>query len=142
MTTHPNQCQRVLQRLQRGPATTFDLIMLGICCPTKRISELRKDYEILSTEKRQGKKRVVTYRLGGPLQAPSLPPTVDSAALQRETTDTQPQCANPVCGIVFKPTRKGQRYHSTACRFADWNRQHPRLFSENPQDLPMMGNGA
>lgn len=70
MTTHPNQCQRVLQRLQRGPATTFDLIMLGICCPTKRISELRKDHEILSTEKRQGKNRVVTYRLLGQAELP------------------------------------------------------------------------
>lgn len=62
------QKEQVLHALRCGPRTTMQLIQLGICCPTRRIFELRQDgYEIELTERWQGKKRICTYTLKGQL---------------------------------------------------------------------------
>ena len=135
MTTHPNQCQRVLQRLQRGPATTWDIgPALGILCPTKRVSELRRDgHEILATERYEGKKRVVTYRL-------TVQPTL--AGLRLEPSDAA-QCGNEHvtaagehvakccnCGRAVlrqpkaRPPLPGEHvFCKPFCRDAFWNRR-------------------
>lgn len=59
------QADRILERLKRSPATTLELILdCGTVSPTKRISELRRDgHIIVSTERKEQKKRVVTYFL-------------------------------------------------------------------------------
>lgn len=60
------QCQRILERLEHGPATSWELgPELRILCPTKRISELRKHYEIHMSETWERGKRICTYSLRG-----------------------------------------------------------------------------
>ncbi len=70
MTKRANQCQRVLERLERGPATTADLVMgLRIMCITKRISELRKEgHRIVTSERWADGTRIVTYTLLGQMR--------------------------------------------------------------------------
>jgi len=64
MSDRQIQQQRILARLLRGPATSWELgPELGILSLTRRIFELRKTHQITSTERREGGKRVVTYRL-------------------------------------------------------------------------------
>jgi hypothetical protein len=66
-----SQAERILARLEQGPATTLELIQLGICCPTRRIFELRKaNYEIEMTEQWRGKTRTCTYTLKGQMSLP------------------------------------------------------------------------
>lgn len=59
------QADRILERLKRSPATTLELILdCGTVSPTKRISELRRDgHIIISTERKERGKRIVTYYL-------------------------------------------------------------------------------
>jgi hypothetical protein len=63
--SHSAQCERVLQRLRQGPATTLQLINdAWVCCVTRRIFELRQaKHQIETSEKRNGTRRVVTYYL-------------------------------------------------------------------------------
>jgi helix-turn-helix protein len=67
MVTHTSQSSRILERLKQGPATTMELITdCRVCCPTKRISELRRmGHSITSTEQCRGRTRVVTYSWHG-----------------------------------------------------------------------------
>jgi hypothetical protein len=67
MSHRKNQAARVLERLQQGSATTWDIRpALGILCPTRRIFELRQEGHVIeSSEKRAGGKRIVSYRLMG-----------------------------------------------------------------------------
>lgn len=64
------QCQRVLARLQRGPATSWELgPELGILRLSARVSELRaKGHRIEWTERWEKGKRIVTYRLVGQMR--------------------------------------------------------------------------
>lgn len=58
------QKKRIVAALENGPKTTMQLIGLDICCPTKRISELRREgYDIDTSEERRDGKRIVTYAL-------------------------------------------------------------------------------
>lgn len=61
------QCQIVLARLKRGPATSWELQQLGVCSHTARIADLRNKhrYEIIRSEKRVRGRRIVTYTLVG-----------------------------------------------------------------------------
>ena len=64
MTDKAKQKQAVLDRLKAGPATTMQLISLGMCCPTRRIFELRQaGYDIRTSEQWRGRARIVTYTL-------------------------------------------------------------------------------
>lgn len=36
------------------------------------------------------------------------------------------KCANPECGIVFKPARKDQRFHTVDCRKRYWQTFYTR----------------
>jgi len=63
--TRQSQSARILERLQRGPATTWQIgPELNILSVTRRIFELRKQgYEIEMSEQWRGKTRICTYRL-------------------------------------------------------------------------------
>lgn len=62
--TRQTQQDKILARLRRGPATSWQLgPELGILSLTRRIYELRKRYEITSSEQWEGRKRIVTYQL-------------------------------------------------------------------------------
>lgn len=37
------------------------------------------------------------------------------------------RCAYPPCAEPIEKPRPNQRYHSPACRWADWRRRHPPL---------------
>jgi hypothetical protein len=64
MSDRQTQQQRILARLLRGPATSWELgPELGILSLTRRIFELRKHYNITATEAWKGRTRIVTYRL-------------------------------------------------------------------------------
>ena len=65
-----NQCQRVLERLERGPATTADLVIgLRIMSLTKRVSELRRQgHNIVTSEQWTNGTRIVTYSLMGQMK--------------------------------------------------------------------------
>lgn len=72
------QAAQILARLRQGPATSWELQQLGICCHTRRIFELRQaGYEIIRSEKRVRGKRIVTYTLLG--QAELFPPVSEPA---------------------------------------------------------------
>lgn len=43
-------------------------------------------------------------------------------------------CENPECKKKFKPKRPWQRFCDTPCRWAVWDKEHPRLKKEKPQD--------
>lgn len=71
MTDKAKQKQAVLDRLKAGPATTMQLISLGMCCPTRRIFELRQaGYDIRTSEQWRGRTRIVTYTLLGQCELP------------------------------------------------------------------------
>jgi hypothetical protein len=61
------QCKRVLDRLERGPATSWELgPALGVLRLSARIQELRQaGHEITWTERWDKGRRIVTYRLVG-----------------------------------------------------------------------------
>lgn len=62
-----SQAERILTRLQAGPATSWDLgPALGVLRLSARVQELRAaGHRIEWTERWQGKQRIVTYRLLG-----------------------------------------------------------------------------
>lgn len=64
-----SQWKAVLSRLQKSPATSWELQQLGICSHTARVSDLRKlGYVIERMDKYgPGGKRIVTYELKGQL---------------------------------------------------------------------------
>jgi hypothetical protein len=61
------QCKRVLDRLERGPATSWELgPALGVLRLSARVMELRAaGHEISWTERRDKGRRIVTYKLLG-----------------------------------------------------------------------------
>ena len=62
-----SQCRRILDRLERGSATSWELgPSLGILRLSARVQELRAaGYEISWTEKWERGQRIVTYCLKG-----------------------------------------------------------------------------
>ena len=54
-----------------------------------------------------------------------------------EGTD-QVTCATPGCPVMFVPRRKGQRYHSDACR----QKAHRIRRGQEPRVASVAGNGA
>jgi hypothetical protein len=67
VSEHDSQRQRVLRRLEMGPATSWQLgPELGVLRLSARVQELRQaGYEITWTERWEGRKRICTYRLLG-----------------------------------------------------------------------------
>ena len=64
MSKRPSQNKRIVAALRNGEMTTMQLIHLGICCPTKRISELRREgYDILTDPRSENGRKVVYYIL-------------------------------------------------------------------------------
>lgn len=64
MSDRITQQDKILARLAQGPATSWELgPELGILSLTRRIFELRKRYQITSSEQWKGRTRIVTYRL-------------------------------------------------------------------------------
>jgi hypothetical protein len=50
-----------------------------------------------------------------------------SRAIPETVPDALLRCANPDCGVEFKPVRPWHRYHSTSCRVAHWRRRSNSL---------------
>ena len=52
------------------------------------------------------------------------------------------KCEYYHCSVEFEPVRPGQRFHSTACRFKEWERLHPRLGKGLEALLPPKGTAS
>jgi hypothetical protein len=67
-----SQAQRILARLQQGPATSWELgPELGVLRLSARIMELRaQHHEITWAERYERGQRIVTYRLLGQAELP------------------------------------------------------------------------
>jgi hypothetical protein len=154
MSEHSAQCEQILRRLMQGPATTADLVIgLRIMSVTKRIHELRKHHEILASEQRVGRKRIVTYYL---MSGGSGTALTDGLERSRTLTDEKLRCSTCTeCGNVFERKPKARPlkpdelpFCKDSCRSAHWRRRRgieaqqsldfsrERLRSEREPDFP------
>lgn len=126
--TKPTQSQAVLNRLKQGPATSWQLQQLGICCHTRRIFELRKiGHKIEATDTWQGRKRIVTYRL----ELPQQPTLLGIDASVERTGANEPifrLCAE--CDRPFVPSNRarplfaGEKSFCSDAHRAAFHRRH------------------
>lgn len=119
-----SQRDRVLHRLEKGPATMWQLTVdLGILRPGARIFELRQQgYEITSTEQMLSGKRVVTYRLEGrgDSQKQDAPTGTDGNGSNGHISGVCLECEK-----LFRTKKRTKRFCSDACRTAHWKRENP-----------------
>lgn len=124
------QAALVLNRLQQGPATMWDLTDgLRILRPGARIFELRKKYEITSEMQEVQGRRVAVYIYQGPKNEQSPAPCVPP----RSSGQYRATCME--CGTRFNSNRKHAKFCNTTCRTAHWKRQKNIQAIEAQQSL-------